>query len=200
MPEKLNITGSNIYSYNITPDGFTASQPNGKNLLIQKIPYMATAEEWKSETKRLEIAKEYVYNKNLMLLKEAQYAAKERVRELYELSVNEHLEIDGVKWDARKESLNELLMVQLVCMNNGMPISFNDALNNPHTFPNPEPKPGVPVPLVPVLNKIALSLVPKINMKNKLYSDIYKMTDIDELNKFNPVDKFNLSGINIKYF
>lgn len=200
MPEILNITGSNIYSYNIIPDGFTASQPNGRNLLVQKIPYMATAEEWKSEEKRLEIAKDYVYNKNLMLLKEARLKAKDRVRRLYELSINEPLEIDGVKWDARKESLQELLMVQLVCMNNGMPIKFNDALNNPHVFPNPEPKAGVAVPLVPVLNNIALSLVPKIDMKNKLYSDIYKMTDIDELNKFNPIDKFNLSGINTNYF
>lgn len=200
MSDKLNITGSNIYSYSITPSGFTASQPNGKNLLVQTLPYMATPEEWKSETKRLDIAKEYIYNKNLMLLKEAQYAAKERVRKLYELSVNEPLEIDGVKWDARKESLHELLMVQLVCMNNGMPITFNDALNNPHTFPIPESKAGVPIVLVPVLNKIALSLVPKISMKNKLYSDIYKMTDIDEINKFNPIDKFNLSGVNTKYF
>ena len=200
MPEKLNITGGNIYSYNITPDGFTASQPNGKNLLIQKIPYMATEEEWKSETKRLEIAKEYVYNKNLMLLKEARYAAKERVRKLYELSVNEPLDIDGVLWDARKESLNELLMVQLVCMNNGMPIVFNDAINESHIFPNPEPKAGVPIVLVPVLNKIALSLVPKIGMKNKLYADIYAMTDIDALNKFNPIDKFNLTGTESKYF
>ncbi len=200
MPEKLNITGGNIYSYNITPDGFTASQPNGKNLLIQKIPYMATEEEWKSETKRLEIAKEYVYNKNLMLLKEARYAAKERVRKLYELSVNEPLDIDGVLWDARKESLHELLMVQLVCMNNGMPITFNDTTNKSHTFPNPEPKAGVPIVLVPVLNKIALSLVPKIGMKNKLYADVYAMTDIDALNKFNPIDKFNLTGIESKYF
>lgn len=200
MSTKLNITGSNIYSYNITPTGFTASQPNGRNLLVQTLPYMATDEEWKSETKRLEIAKEYVYNKNLMLLKEAQLAAKDRVRKLYELSVNEPIEIDGVKWDARKESLNELLMVQLVCMNNGMPITFNDALNNSHTFPIPEPKAGVPITLVPVLNKIALSLMPKINTKNKLYADIYAMTDIDALNKLNPIDQFNLSGIDLKYF
>ena len=53
---------------------------------------------------------------------------------------------------------------------------------------------------MPVLNKIALSLVPKIGMKNKLYADIYAMTDIDALNKFNPIDKFNLTGIESKYF
>ena len=200
MSEQLNITGSNIYSYTITPTGFTASQPNNKNMLVQNMPYLTTAEEWKLETKRLEIAKEYVYNKNLMLLKEARAKAKDRVRNLYELSLNEPLDIDGVKWDARKESLSELLMVQLVCMNNGMPITFNDANNVPHEFPTPEPKPGVPVVLVPVLNKIALSIVPKIAIKNKLYADINNMTDIDALNKFNPVNDFGLSGIDAKYY
>ncbi len=200
MSDKLNITGSNVYSYNITPTGFTASQPGSKNLLVQNLPLNSTEEEWKSEDKRREIAAEYVYGKNLMLLKQAQAKAKERVRALYELAMNEPLEIDGVKWDARKESIQELFMVQLVMQHNNMPITFNDALNNPHTFPAPEPKPGVPVPLVPVLNKIALSVMPKIALKNKLYADIYAMTDIDAINKFNPVSQFNLSGIDSKYW
>lgn len=200
MSDKLNITGSNVYSYNITPTGFTASQPGGKNLLVQNLPLNTTEEEWKSEAKRREIAEEYIYGKNLMLLKQAQAKAKERVRDLYELAMNEPLEIDGVKWDARKESIHELFMVQLVLQHNNMPITFNDAFNNPHTFPTPESKPGVPVPLVPVLNKIALSVMPKIALKNKLYADIYGMTDIDTINKFNPVSQFNLSGIDAKYW
>jgi hypothetical protein len=52
MSDKINITGSNIYSYNITPTGFTASQPGGKNLLVQNLPLNTTEEEWKSEAKR----------------------------------------------------------------------------------------------------------------------------------------------------
>lgn len=200
---KKNITGSNLYSFVITPEGFTASQPGGKNLLVQNIPFEdISAEDWKLESKRIESAKKYVYNKNLLLLKEAQLDAKTRVRGLYELALNEPVVIDDVVWDARKESVQELISVQIVYMSAGLPIILNDAYNQPHTFETPVAKPGVPFPLVPVISQIALSVQPKINMKNKLYADILLMTNIDEINKFNPVADFGLINTDstIKYF
>lgn len=192
---KKNITGSNLYSYKITPEGFTASQPGGANLLVQNIAMDGVSpDDWKIESVRTDVAKNYVYNKNLLLLKEAQLAAKTRVRGLYELSLNEPIDIDGVLWDARKESIQELISVQIVYMSNGLPIVLNDAFNKPHTFDTPVQKPGVPITLVPVISKISLSIQPKIEMKNKLYADILLMTNIDEINKFNPSDNFGLTN------
>lgn len=184
---KINITGSNIYDYRITDLGFEIYKKSGAVFLAQTTRFQLSEEDWKSEAKRRELAESLTYDKNLELLGESRIAALDRVRKLYELSAYIPLDIDGVEWDARETSAIELTIAQFIYQDEGLPIVFNDANNEPHTLTVKSGK-----KLVDEIRKIGLSILPKIQKKNKLYKDIKSMTDIDAINNFNPAAEFGL--------
>jgi len=181
------ITGKNIYDYRLTDLGFDIYKKNGSILLSQTTELELSKDDWKIEAKRKEIAEKYTYDENLRLLGEARITALDRVRKLYELSAYIPLNIDGVDWDARETSAIELTIAQFIYQDEGLPIVFNDANNEPHTLTVKSGK-----KLVDEIRKIGLSILPKIQMKNKLYKDIKTMTDIDAINSFNPAAEFGL--------
>lgn len=184
---RINITGSNIYDYRITDLGFEIYKKSGAIFLAQTTRFQLSEEDWKSEAKRRELAESLTYDKNLELLGEARISALDRVRKLYELSAYIPLDIDGVEWDARETSAIELTVAQFIYQDEGLPIVFNDANNEPHTLTVKSGK-----KLVDEIRKIGLSILPKIQKKNKLYKDIKTMTDIDAINNFNPAAEFGL--------
>jgi len=194
--EKENvISGSNIYVYIITPDGYEIFRKSDTSRFIQKIPLDGISnDDWKKESVRIAAAAEKTEKFNLALLSSARLQAKQRIRDLFERSTYLPLkdEETGTDWDATLTSPIELVVSQLLLQDAGLPITLNDAYNKPHTFETPVKK-GVVVPIVPIISRIGMSIVPKMQLKNSLYSKLSTMYNIDEILKYNPYSEFGLT-------
>lgn len=190
------ITGSNIYGYVITEKGYEISQPNGQSKIVQNIPVDGIdIDEWKKEEVRENAAIAKVLSLNTSLLDAARYSAKLRVRELFERSTYLPMEDSDTKakWDATTSSAIELICAQVVYQNANMPIVLFDANNNGHQFENPTNGKAGELKLVPVISKIAFTVMQKIKKKNEIYAELSNMYNIDDLLKFNPYAEFGLT-------
>lgn len=190
------ITGTNIYTFTITSDGYEISQKNSKSKFIQKIPLDGIdADEWKKEDVRIAAAEEKTLKLNTALLNSARLTAKQRIRDLFERStyLPMHDEETNTDWDATLSSPVELVVSQLLLQDAGLPIVLNDAYNKPHQFDYPASKKNVAVSILPIISRIGMSIVPKIQKKNLLYSRLLEMHNIDEILRYNPFEEFGLS-------
>lgn len=190
------ITGTNIYTFTITSDGYEISQKNSKSKFVQKIPLDGIdADDWKKEDVRIGAAEEKTLKLNTALLNSARLTAKQRIRDLFERStyLPMHDEETNTDWDATLSSPVELVMSQLLLQDAGLPIILNDAYNKPHQFDYPANKKNVAVSILPIISRIGMSIVPKIQKKNLLYSRLLEMYNIDEILRHNPFEEFGLS-------
>lgn len=197
MPsEKQNvISGSNIYIYTITPDGYEIFRRGDTSRFIQKMPVDdISIDDWKIEAVRVKAAEDKVAKLNSAILDAARLQAKQRIRDLFARSTYLPLkdEETGAYWDATLSSPIELVVSQLLLQDAGLPIILNDAHNKPHIFETPVKK-GVAVPIVPIISRIGMSIIPKMQLKNSLYSKLLEMFDIDEILRYNPYSEFGLT-------
>lgn len=190
------ITGSNIYSYTITKDGYEVSQPNGKSKFLQNVPTDGIDnDDWLKEEVRISAAEAKVLFLNTNLLDAARYTAKAKIKELYERAAFLPIEDKdtGASWDATSSSAMELICAQLVYQNSNMPIEFFDANNKGHKFNNPVDGKAGELKLVPIISKIAFAAMEKMKKKNMLYAKLSTIYDIDTLLKLNPYSEFGLT-------
>ena len=190
------ITGSNIYVYEITPTGYEIYQMNNKSRFTQTLPLDGiSSDDWKKESVRTQAAAEKTYSYNSALLNSARLIAKRRIRDLFERStyLPMHDEETNTDWDATLTSPLELVVSQLLLQDAGLPIALNDAYNKPHQFDYPAPKKNVAVPIVPIISRIGMSIIPKLALKNTLYSKLSDMYNIDEILQYNPYSEFGLT-------
>lgn len=190
------ITGSNIYSYTITTDGYEISQPNGRSKFVQNLPIDGISkDEWRKEEVRINAAEAKTLSLNMSLLDTARYTAKTRIRDLFERSTFLPLEDKetNAAWDATASSPMELICAQVVYQNSNMPIELFDANNVGHVFANPANGKAGELKLVPIISKISFSIMEKMKKKNSLYASLSNIYDIDTLLKLNPYAEFGLT-------
>lgn len=190
------ITGSNIFNYVITSDGYEVFQPNGKSKFLQNIPIDGIdKDEWRKEEVRIKAAEAKTLSLNTNLLDAARCVAKAKIRDLYERSTFLPIEDKdtNASWDATATSAVELICAQIVYQNSNMPIVFFDANNKEHKFNNPSDGKVGELKLVPIISKVALSAMEKMKKKNSLYASLSNIYDIDTLLKLNPYSDFGLT-------